>query len=119
MQIRLYLDEDAQRGSLVKALRERGVNVQTADEAGMRYRDDADHLDYATAQGRVLYSFNVGDFNRLHAEYVCQNKSHAGVILAAQRKFSVGEQLRRLLRIITAKSAEQMRDNVEFLGAWR
>lgn len=119
MQIRLYLDEDAQRGSLVKALRERGVDVQTADEAGMRYRDDADHLNYAAVQGRVLYSFNVGDFNHLHAEYVRQNKSHAGVILSPQQKFSVGEQLRRLLRLINARSAEQMRDTIEFLGAWR
>jgi hypothetical protein len=119
MKIRLYLDEDAQRGSLVKALRERGVDVQTANEAGMSDRDDDEHLQFATAQGRVLYSFNVGDFNRLHAEYVNQNQTHAGIILSPQQKFSVGEQLRRLLRIINAKSAEQMRDTVEFLGAWR
>lgn len=118
MQIRLYLDEDAQQGNLVKALRSRGVNVQTADEAGMRYRKDDEHLDYATAQDSVLYSFNVGDFNCLHAEYIFQNKPHAGIILAPQQKFSVGEQLRRLLRIINARSAEQMKNTVEFLGSW-
>lgn len=119
MKIRLYLDEDAQRGGLVKALRERGVDVQTANEALMSHRDDDEHLDYATAQGRVLYSFNVGDFNHLHAEYIRQNKPHAGIILAPQQKFSVGEQLRRLLRIINSRSAEQMQNMVEFLGTWR
>lgn len=119
MQIRLYLDEDAQQSSLLKALRERGVDVQTADEAGMRDRDDAAHLVYASTQGRVLYSFNVGDFNQLHTQYIRQNNLHAGIILAPQQKFSIGEQLRRLLRIINSKSAEQMRNTVEFLGAWR
>ncbi len=119
MKIRLYLDEDAQRGSLVKALRERGVDVLTANEAGMADRTDDEHLDFAAVQARVLFSFNVGDFNRLHAEYIRQSKPHAGIILAPQQKFSVGEQLRRLLRIINARSAEQMRDTVEFLGAWR
>jgi len=119
MKIRLYLDEDAQRGSLVKALRERGVDVQTAHDAEMDDRDDNEHLDYAAEQGRVLYSFNVGDFNRLHAEYIRQNKTYAGIILAPQQKFSVGEQLRRLLRICNTRSAEQMQNSVEFLGAWR
>lgn len=118
MQIRLYMDEDAQRGSLVKALRERGVNVQTADEASMRHRDDSDHLDYATTQGRVLYSFNIGDYNRIHFEYINQNKPHSGIILAPQQRYGVGEQMRRLLRIINSKTAEQMQNNVEFLSAW-
>ena len=34
MQIRLYLDEDAMDGDVVEALRTRGVNVLTAEEAG-------------------------------------------------------------------------------------
>jgi hypothetical protein len=118
MQIRLYLDEDAQRGSLVKALRERGVDAETANEAGLRNIADAQHLAYATAQGRVLYSFNVGDYNRLHAEYLSRNETHAGIILAQQQRYSTGEQLRRLLRIVNMKTAGQMRNNLEFLSAW-
>jgi DNA-binding transcriptional MerR regulator len=118
MQIRLYLDEDAQQGSLVKALRERGVNVQTAEEASMRNQDDSNHLDFATAHGRVLYSFNICDYSRIHSEYISQNKMHAGIILAPQQRYSVGEQMRRLLRIINSKTAEQMQNNVEFLSAW-
>jgi hypothetical protein len=118
MQIRLYLDEDAQRGSLVKALRERGVDVETANEAGLVNVADDLHLAYATAQSRVLYSFNIGDYNRPHSEYLKRNETHAGIILAPQQRYSTGEQLRRLLRIINTKTAEQMRDYLGFLSAW-
>ncbi len=118
MTIRLYLDEDSMRGAFVRALRVHGVDVLTAFEAGMIERSDREHLDYATAQGRVLYSFNVGDYYRLHMEYLAQGKSHAGIILARQQSYSVGEQMRRLLKLIAVKSAEDMKNQVEFLSAW-
>lgn len=82
--IRLYMDEDSMDQALVRALQARSVDVTTALDEGMIERDDAEHLDYATAQGCVLYTFNVGDFNRLHKEYLTQGKSHAGIVLAPQ-----------------------------------
>jgi hypothetical protein len=60
--IRLYFDEDSMRHALVHALRARGINVLTALEAEMIERLDEDHLAFATVQGRVLCSYNVGDF---------------------------------------------------------
>jgi endonuclease V-like protein UPF0215 family len=118
MTLRLYLEEDSMRRALIRALRARGVDVTTALEAGMVERDDRDHLDYATVQGRVLYSFNIGDFYRLHRAYLAEGKVHAGMILAQQQHYSVGEQMRRLLKLSAAKSAEDMRNQVEFLSAW-
>lgn len=117
-QIRLYLDEDAQDSDVAEALRLRGVDVLTADKAEMRERDDADHLDYAMTQGRVLYSFNMGDYIALHGTYLNEYKTHAGLILAPQQRYGVGEQMRRLLRLIHTISAEEMRDRIEFLSAW-
>lgn len=118
MRIRLYLDEDAMTSGVVQALRARGVDVLTADEAGLRHRTDADHLAYATAQGRALYSFNTGDYHALHTAYITQGRSHAGIILAQQQRYNIGEQMRRLLRLIHTVSAEEMRDRIEFLSAW-
>jgi len=118
MVIRLYFDEDSQDGDVVRAVRSRGLNALTANEAGMRHRLDEEHLDFATAQGRVLYSFNVGDFCRIHTECIVSNKSHAGIILAPQQRYSVGEQMRRLMRIVNARTAEQMVDQLEFLSNW-
>ena len=118
MRISLYLDEDSRSNSLVHALRSRGVDVTTAREAQMLGSTDLEQLDWAAAHGRVLYSFNIRDFFRLHSDFLVQGKSHAGIILAQQQWYSLGEQMRRLLKLIAAKSAEEMIDQVEFLGAW-
>lgn len=118
MRIRLYIDEDAMAHGLVQQLLMRGVDVTTAHLEGMVEQADIDHLDYATHQGRVLYSFNVGDFQLLHTEYLTQGKSHSGIILSQQQAFSIGEQMRRLMRIITMKTAEEMVNGIEFLSTW-
>jgi hypothetical protein len=118
MQIRLYLDEDAQRNSLVLVLRERGVDGKTANEAGHINVLDEKHLEYAAHAGRVLYSFNIRDYHFLHTSHLDNHQTHAGIILAQQQRFGTGEQLRRLLRIIHTKTAEQMHCHLEFLSAW-
>lgn len=118
MTVRLYVDEDALDNNLVSALRVRGVDIITAREAGLIEQKDEVHLEYATGQGRTLFSFNVGDFYRLHASFLRDGKSHAGIILARQQRYSVGEQMRRLLKLTATKSAEEMRHQVEYLSAW-
>ena len=114
----LYIDEDSMDRDLVRALRARGVNVITAQDVGMMGRSDEEHLLFATSQGRVLYSFNRGDFFRLHSQYAAEGKSHAGLLLARQQHYSVGEQMRRILKTMALRSAADMRDRVEFLSAW-
>ena len=118
MKIRLYLDEDSMSWELIHALLARGLDVQSVADAGMLGRPDGDHLEYAALQGRVLYSGNVGDFYQLHSVYMASQRSPAGIILVHRRKYSVGEQLRRLLKLTTALSAEAMRDRLEFLNSW-
>lgn len=39
-------------------------------------------------------------------------------MIFGQQNYSIGEQMRRLLRLIAAKSAEDMQNQVEFLSAW-
>jgi hypothetical protein len=118
MKVRLYLDEDSMRLALVETLRARSVEVIAALEQGMVERTDEDHLEHATAQGHVLYSYNVGDYFRLHTAFLREGRAHAGIILARQQHYSVGEQMRRLLKLIAALSAEEMQNRVEFLSAW-
>ena len=74
MRISLYLDEDSHSISLVNALRYRGLDVTTAREAQMLGSTDLEQLDWATAHGRVLYSFR--DYFRFHSECLAQGKSH-------------------------------------------
>ncbi len=105
MQIRLYVDEDAMARTLVQGLRARGVDLITVLDAGMSEQDDSAQLEHAAAQGRVLYTFNVGHFYQLHSEYLAQGKNHAGIIVVHRQRYSVGEQIRRLLKVINTKSA--------------
>lgn len=115
MQIRLYLDEDAMARALVVGLRARGVNVTTVIDEGMRERDDREQLEFATQQGRVIFTFNVGHFCKLHQDCLAQGKNHAGIIGVYRQRYSVGEQIRRLLGLIRAKTAEEMIDTLRFL----
>jgi hypothetical protein len=116
MRIRLYFDEDAMDSDLVRALRVRGVEVITANDTGLIAFPDEKHLSWAAENSRVLYSFNVSDFMALHIDYLSAAKEHAGIVLAQQQRYAIGEQMRRLLRLVEMKPAESMRNTVEFLG---
>jgi hypothetical protein len=117
MRVHLYLDEDAARHSLARELRVRGADVLTPPEAGMAGKSDEEQLAWASANGRAIYSFNRCDFCRLHKIWLPAGRSHGGIILSRQ-DLGIGEQMRRLLRLINALTAEEMRNRIEFLSAW-
>ena len=100
MRISLYLDEDSRSNSLVHALRSRGVDTTTALEAQMLGSTDLEQLVWATIHGHVLYSFNIRDFFQLHSAFTEKGQPHAGIILAQQQSYSIGEQMRRLLKVL-------------------
>ena len=104
--------------ALLRALRARGVDATSALEAHKIEIPDEEHLLFAASEGRALFSFNVGDYFRLHAAFLRQGKDHAGIVLSRQQQYSIGDQMRRLLRLISKVPAESMRNRVEFLGTW-
>jgi hypothetical protein len=116
--VRLYFDADSMQRAVVAGLRARGVDVATALETGATQWSDEEQLDLARSQGRVLFGFNVGHYSRLHTEYTSRNRPHGGIILAPQQRYSVGEQIRRLLSLINVRTAEDMRNRLEFLSNW-
>jgi hypothetical protein len=116
--VRLYLDEDALQDGLVQALRNSGVDVITvADVNRLSFSDEA-QLILSTQQQRVIYSFNMGDFHQLHSSFVAEGRSHSGIILVPQQRYSIGEQLRGLLKLIALKSAEDMINQLIFLSSY-
>jgi hypothetical protein len=117
-QIQFYTDEDSNCRSVVQALQEQNVDVITSlDVNRLRYPDD-EQLIWATEQARVIYSSNVRDFYRLHTEFLTRGQTHAGIFLIQQQRFSVGEQVRGILKLLKTKSAEEMQNQVEFLSDW-
>jgi DNA-binding transcriptional MerR regulator len=113
-QIRLYLDEDILERSLIKALRNAGIDVSTTAEANNLSCTDEEQLIWATSQGRVIYTLNVGDFCYLHKIYMEQGRNHSGIVMGKQ-SYSIGEQLRGFLKLISLKTAEEMICQQQFL----
>jgi len=117
-QVRLYLDEDSMRRSLAFALRARNVDVLTAADANMINREDEDHLATASALGRALFTHNTADYCVLHQRWIHLERTHSGIIVAPQQRYSVGEEMRRIMRLISQRTAEEMLCRLEFISSW-
>jgi hypothetical protein len=114
----LYLDEDTSSTALTDALRSRGVDVLRAFEVGLTERSDEEQLLWAASANRVIYTFNAKHFSALHNDIIEFGRSHAGIIVGHQQRYSVGEQLRRVSRILASRSPEQMRNQILYLSNW-
>ena len=116
--ILLYIDEDAMDQDFVAALTARNIDSLTVADVGMLHKSDEEQLDWATANSRVIFSFNTRDFYRLHTLRLEQGSSHSGIILAPQQRYSIGELMRGVLDLTSTLSAKAMISRVEFLSNW-
>jgi len=110
--IRILVDEDVHE-ALAAILRERGFDAVSTRESNRLGESDTSQLLYASQEGRVLLTFNVGHFARLHGEWLTHSRPHAGIIVSSQRP--IGDVLRRVLTLASSLSAEEMQDRLEFL----
>jgi Domain of unknown function (DUF5615) len=117
-QIRLYIDEDSGNLSLVESLRNSGVDVMTTPDANKLSSSDEEQLIWATEQERVIYTANMGDFCRLHKIFAELKMTHSGIIVATRQSYSIGAQWRGILNLMAAKSAEEMINQLEFMGGY-
>lgn len=115
--IRLFLDEDAQRSALVSALRARRFDVLTVNESGRASYSDEEQLEFALGLGRTIFSFNRGHYAQLHSAYLAAGRNHAGIIVSDQDE--IGVVVRRLLRLLAGRTAEDMVNWLEYLSNWR
>jgi hypothetical protein len=116
--LKIHLDEDADAHALLNGLRHRGWDVTSSRERGLLRFSDEEQLAWAAGQGRALFTYNASDFCRLHTEFLRQGRRHAGIIIGDQQTASIGEEIRRLIRITEAKTAFEMCNHLEFLSNW-
>ena len=114
--ISLYLDEHVQF-ALREALKARGVNVLTTQEAGNIGKDDVSQLIFASQDNRVIFSYNKRHFANLHYEWLTRKRPHGGIILSDQ--FPVGIVLRRLMKLYFSVTSDDMKNRLEYLGSWK
>jgi hypothetical protein len=113
---RLHLDADTSLRALQTALVARGHDVTRTPNVWMlRDASDTEQLLGATAQGRVLFTFNVRDFPGLVQHY----SDHGGVILAAQRRWTLSQLITALDRVLSETTTADWPGQVRWLNQWR
>jgi hypothetical protein len=115
MPVPLYFDHDSGANALVRALRERGVDVLTSVEAGNERLPDPEQLALADDAGRLLYTANTADYARLHAQWLQGGRSHAGIAVRTWQQTAVGSQLDGLLSICVANEPEDVRNRIFYI----
>lgn len=113
--IKIYLDEDVHT-FIAQALRLRGWEALTTEEAQRRGCDDLDQISFATNNGYALFTYNVSDFPRLHYEIVTRGDTHSGIIVGTRE--NPRRNVSALLNILSNLSAEALRDQLLYLNNW-
>jgi len=107
--IRYYLDQNMW-GAIAVGLRQHGIDVLTAQEAGNCGLSDAEQLAFATTNGRVIVTFDV-DFLTLHNSGI----SHAGIAWTRLTKYTNGQLVAILVLVHAVYSADEMLNRIEYL----
>jgi hypothetical protein len=107
-EVRFHLDEHVPP-AIAEGLRRRGIDVTTTVDAGLTGADDVDHISFALATQRIIYT-NDEDYLILNDQGI----AHGGIVFCSQGSRSVGEIIRFLALMHACLSAEEMRGTVEF-----
>lgn len=110
---KLHLDEDASRNALYEALTSNGHDVtRTPNEWIKKQASDEEQLQKASEHGRSVFSFNAKHFLQIARK----SPKHKGVLVSKQKPLSI--LLRDLNRFFCESSAEEMENQVRWLGDW-
>ena len=107
--LRFHLDENVPV-AIAEALRRRGIDVTTTQDAGLFTAEDTAQLAYCTLEQRVLVTHDM-DFLVLHQA----GAQHAGIACCALGARTIGEMVRALLLLHEVSDASEMLGHVEFL----
>lgn len=112
MQVKLYFDENVPE-AIAAAVRLRGYDVTTVKDADRKALSDLEQLRYASLQKRVLFTFNVSDFIKLHEEFMATGRHHSGILLSKQ--LPVGIVVKRLLKLLSRLHPDAIVNNIIWL----
>lgn len=113
---KLHLDASSSRVALQSALLALGHDVTRTPNPWMpEDASDEAQLLGASVRGRCILTFDIADFSALAARY----PNHAGIILAAQSRWTLSGLIRALDRLLSTVQAEDLVGQVRWLSEWR
>jgi hypothetical protein len=107
--LRFYFDQHIP-AAVAQGLRQRGIDVLTAQDAGRCSVPDADQLQFALTEERVVVTFDP-DFLALAVSGV----PHAGIAWCLATKYTIGPLIYALLLVHGVLDRDDMRNHVEYL----
>lgn len=105
----LYTDEDMS-ALVATLLRSRGLDVTTVPEQATLGKTDSEQLEFATSLNRCILTHNRIDFERLHLQYMEENRQHAGIIVVPQK--NAYEVARRIGILVSALLVDNIRNQL-------
>lgn len=104
--VAIYTDEDVS-ALVATLLRNRGLDVTTVPEQASLGKTDREQLEYAISLNRCLLTHNRVDFERLHLQYIEENKKHFGIIIVPQKNaYEVARRISILVSALTFAEIE-------------
>jgi len=96
---------------LAEELRNRAIDaIAAVEDPDLRAAPDAELLERAADDSRVLVTENVRDFAVLHSQWMARDRNHPGILLVSTRTYPYNQaRLGRLLAAI--EQANQMSIN--------
>lgn len=97
--LKLLLDEHIS-GKVADRLNRRGHDVMAASaQPSLRGLSDPDLFEVAQGEGRIMVTYNRGDFEEILRRYADYGKEHHGVVLVQHRRFP-GQDFGRLVKAL-------------------
>lgn len=115
MSFALYGDENAQHDDLGEMLSAVDVDWLTTEAAGNAGLSDQAQLEFATAQGRAVLTFDKADFQRLHAEWARAGREHAGIIICTFARLPSPVLFAEMMRLQAVYTPETIRNALLFI----
>ena len=114
--MRLLLDEHF-RPTVAEALRERGFDVVSALERGIAGTPDAELWGCAIDEGRVIVTYDRGDFLDLYQQFWLRGVEHPGLVIVLHstiHQADPGGQIRALASLLSTH--QDLANQVAFLS---
>ena len=106
--ITFHLDENVDH-AISHGLRLRGIDVTTATDAELIAASDAEHIAFALAENRVIFTQDQ-DFLRHHQA----GNEHTGIVYSQQGVRSIGQIVRYLHFLSDCLEPQDMRGQLDF-----
>lgn len=104
---------------MIFALRRYKIDVLTPNEYQTTGLTDEKQLEVAASLNRAILTYNARDFAPLHLQFIENEIEHSGIIICRQDRFEIGESIRQIHNLRNNKTAEEMRNNIEYLSNWK